>query len=674
MEWQTRTEIFTERDAEIAGAFGDLAAMSLTFVRNRDRLARSRHRYKKIIENMKSGVAVYKPVNNTKDFKFTGFNKKAEEITNSRYEDVIGKTLLELFPNMGEAPLFKALQEVYESGRDKKLEPFFYKDAVREGWRENYIYKLPTGEIVAIFDDVTDIIEYRKQLEERNSKLSEAYKRIEESEIYYRTLIENSTDVISMLDAEGTIIYESPSHQSVLGYDSGELMGKNAFDYVHPDDQKGLLAQFNGLLNRPDGIENLLFRYLNKSGEYRYLEGTGKNLLHMPELQGIVVNYYDVTEKKQTEAELEKLAKIESLGIVAGGIAHNFKNLMTAMSLSVELAKMKPHRVAHHLDKISKTIEQATALATKFQTFTKSDAPIMRSSDINKIIRDSSEMAITGSSIVIEYDLDPDLSDILIDDKQIHEVITNLILNAKHSMSKGGKITITTKQMVSDNLFAKDKSNDKYISIDIIDEGMGIPKSIIDKIFNPFFTTKENGHGLGLASALSIIEKHKGTIKVDSKVGIGTTFTILLPYNKSISGKSAVSSGNNGDHISTKILILDDNEEILENMKELSDEFDIDLVCANTPEKVRKIYSENPDDFNLVILDLTLRGYSVDGSDVLCDLKKINPEIKALVFSGHSNKPIVANYEKYGFVGRIDKPLVLPQFLNEIKRVLDKQD
>ena len=277
-------------------------------------------------------------------------------------------------------------------------------------------------------------------------------------------------------------------------------------------------------------------------------------------------------------------------------------------------------------------------------------------------------MALTGTSIVPKFELYNDIPKILLDAKRINEVLTNILLNASQAMPKGGNIYI--RSLINEG---KDQLlNGNSIQIDIEDTGIGIPSDKINEIFTPFFTTKEGGHGLGLATVYNIIKKHNGEIKVYSTPGNGTTFSIYLPLNVPEKDNILKDSKNFKFKNLVTILMLDDNREILENIEDLFLEYNISITGFSDPELLVEEYQNSLDSrkYDLVILDLTLIGYNVDGLDVLRQLRKIDHNVRALVFSGHFDKPVVSNYQDYGFVGRIDKPLVLEQFLAEIKKAI----
>jgi PAS domain S-box-containing protein len=394
------------------------------------------------------------------------------------------------------------------------------------------------------------------------------------------------------------------------------------------------------------------------------------SLLNINGEDKILLSIADNTERKKAERELHKIAKLESLGVLAGGIAHNFKNILTAMSLSLEIIKLKPNRMEEHLHKIAISISQATALVTKFQTYSKGGGPELRPTNLHEIIEDSADMVLSGSSTTVEFNFTSQIEKVMLDDKQMQEVFANLLINADQAMPRGGKIKISTwlDDIDSNNKFKL--SPGKYIHVDVVDEGMGIPSSHLEEIFTPFFTTKDKGQGLGLSSVFYIISKHNGHISVSSKIDEGTVFSIYLPYvpttekliQKDLQPEINLPEG----HL---IYLLDDDLEIIDNLNDLAESLDINLVTFSNPNDIINAFAQdnNSEKVSVVILDLTLKGFSLNGFDVLNELKKIKSDVKALVFSGHSTMPIVAQYRKYGFFGRIEKPFDLHQFLHALE-------
>ncbi len=510
-------------------------------------------------------------------------------------------------------------------------------------------------------------VEFRDITDQKN-----AAEALRESEQKLKNIINNTPMGIFLYELKQddslNFIDYNPTANKILGVDCKQFIGKTIGEAFPP------LAE----TDMPDHYKNVArtgepWYYEDVKYDDKIIKGFYEVYAFQTAQNYVAVMFVDVTDRKKSEAELQKISRLESLGILAGGIAHNFKNMLTAMSMSVELAKMKPERVIKHLDKIAKSIEQATALATKFQTFSKSDEPILSTTNINLTIKDSAEMALSGSRSDIQYDLDISIPPVLADEKQLNEVFTNLLINADQAMPRGGKVSVRTSMIQLGKSEIPKLKEGKYIRIEISDEGMGIPKSHLKEIFTPFFTTKEKGHGLGLASVFYIISKHRGRISVESKIDEGTKFTILLPMV--VSGESDTKKAAEFESFDrpVKILLLDDDESIIENMKEIAEDLELNMTCLSNPDKVMFNYINalNSESYELVILDMTLKGYDKDGLDVLNELRSYDPDVKALVFSGHSTKPVVANYKKFGFKGRLEKPFNMKQFIKEIKRVLD---
>jgi two-component system cell cycle sensor histidine kinase/response regulator CckA len=513
------------------------------------------------------------------------------------------------------------------------------------------------GKCVKIYGTFQDITSQKK-----------IEKALQESQLIFDAFLENSPVYVFFKDSEIRTLMLSKNFEKMLGMKVEDMLGKTMFDLFPGELAKSMVEDDKRILREARTLtiyEELNGKHYETTKFPIFIDGQPKILA------GFTI---DVTEKKKAEGELQKLAKLESLGILAGGIAHNFKNMLTAMTFSVELAKLKPERADHHLEKISKSIEQAAALATRFQTFSNSGKPILTPSDINQIITDSAEIAMSGSSVTMHFDLDASIPEVLIDDKQINEVFTNLYINADQAMPGGGNIYCRTKMVYLSNDEITNLSSGNYIRIEVEDEGVGIPESYFDEIFTPFFSTKQKGQGLGLSSVFYIIEKHKGGIFVESQIDKGTKFIIYLPANIQQSNDELDFSNDIEFVKNKKILFLDDDEQIIETINEFASEMGLRMNCVQNPDVAIEKYKEKSfsDPYDLVILDLTLKGYMMDGTDVLNKLLEINPNLVAFVFSGHSSKPVVANYEEFGFKGRLEKPFVKKQFFYEIKRVFSE--
>ena len=384
----------------------------------------------------------------------------------------------------------------------------------------------------------------------------------------------------------------------------------------------------------------------------------------------------DITEQKRAERQMARLEKLESLGILAGGIAHDFNNLLGGIFGSIELAKFKSspdHAVYPYLEMAHKELRRAIALTKQLLAFSKGGEPILESVDIKSVIQEVTKFHLSGSRIKAHFDIQEKLWNVNVDKGQISQVISNLIINAMQAMPDGGNLYIKLENIQ----FNKKKSNiplkGDFVKITIRDEGIGIPEKHLDKIFDPYFSTKQTGSGLGLSIVYGIIEKHKGYITVDSKLGAGTIFHIYLPASGEASSKPKrievpKQLDNNGQL--KRALIMDDEESIrhiLGDMLKLCG-YQVDLATngKETIEKYR-LAKEKGKPFDVVIMDLTIPG-EMGGKEAIKEILMIDPKAKVIVMSGYSDDPILAQYTKYGFKGRLIKPFTI----EDLQRELDK--
>jgi CheY-like chemotaxis protein len=282
-------------------------------------------------------------------------------------------------------------------------------------------------------------------------------------------------------------------------------------------------------------------------------------------------------------------------------------------------------------------------------------------------------MALSGTNTSFTLDLPTDLKNIEGDWRQLNEVLTNIFLNASDSMPDGGRIHISGENFINSEEFFPNMKEGNYIKLSVCDHGTGIDKSIIDNIFDPFFSTKDKNRGLGLSSAHYIIQKHLGLITVESEPGKGSIFSIYLPStDKPLSKSSYADILPEKPKIQNRILFMDDEELLRENMQDIGSLLDYEVVCACNGNEAVSLYQRelsNGRRFDAVILDLTVQG-GMQGDEAIKELLKIDPEVKAIVFSGHSTKPIVSHYRDYGFKGRLDKPVTIESLVRTLNEVI----
>nr|HPI91163.1 ATP-binding protein [Spirochaetota bacterium] len=356
--------------------------------------------------------------------------------------------------------------------------------------------------------------------------------------------------------------------------------------------------------------------------------------------------------------------------VLAGGIAHDFNNLLTSILGNVSMARSLGSlegRIAELFDKIEQAVKRSISLTHQLLTFSKGGEPIKKTVYLPDVIKESATLILSGSKVKPEYDIDNGLYQVYADQGQISQVFNNIIINAMQAMPAGGFLTIKARN-VDDIQDIAPLPGGKYIAVSFSDQGIGIHRDNLNRIFDPYFTTKQGGTGLGLASSYSIIKKHNGYLDVSSTVGTGSTFSVYLPASDAgeidREPESSERPGGTG-----RILVLDDEEIILDvavsMLKYLGYTPD---TAADGREAIRKYTGglEQGEPYDAVIMDLTIPG-GMGGREALVELLKIDPAVTAIVSSGYSEDPVMARYEKYGFTGILLKPYKL----QDISAILD---
>ncbi|OQX09740.1 MAG: hypothetical protein BWK76_21790 [Desulfobulbaceae bacterium A2] len=396
---------------------------------------------------------------------------------------------------------------------------------------------------------------------------------------------------------------------------------------------------------------------------------------------GVVLVFRDVTDQVRVEQERLKLKKLESVGVLAGGISHDFNNILAAILGNLSLAQLDP-RIGEETRSLLHAAEKASLrardLTQQLLTFSKGGEPIKQTASIAEIIRESATFVLHGSSVACRWVIPDDLWLVDIDRGQMSQVIQNIILNAKHAMPQGGEIEVVCENVV-DAVVPVEASTmlGRAVRISIRDTGIGIPPSLLDKIFDPYFTTKQEGSGLGLAITHSIIAKHGGHILVRSAPGQGTTFTILLSASpaecEAGKGDVEVSPAGPGN---ARILLMDDDEMVRDISAAMLRHQGYEVVLAQDGREALALYRQYRHDdrpVDLVVMDLTIPG-GMGGKETVREMLALDPAARVVVSSGYSNDPIMADYRQYGFVAAVAKPFQMQEFLGVIRQVLALAD
>ena len=616
-----------------------------------------------IVQNIQVGLHIYhlEDVNNDKTLMMVAANQAAEKLTGVSTKDIVGKTLDENFPGLRVKGIPQKYAEVVRSGKQIELADVYYGDErVIEGWFSVKAFSLPNNHIGAAFENIT---------EQKKSEIA-----LIESEEKYRRLFNEMLDGFALheiiCDEKGKpidylFLEVNPAFEKLTGLKAEDIINKTVRQ-VLPSIESYWIENYGkvALTGKPIHFENYS-QELN-----RYYEVTSFS----PKKGQFATIFVDITERKQLEEERIKTEKLESIGILAGGIAHDFNNILAVILGNVSLAKISlddKNEVVELLTETEKASVRATKLTQQLLTFAKGGAPVKETTELKELIRETTQFSLRGSNIQYRTSISPDLWIAEVDKGQISQVIGNLVINAQQAMPEGGTINIKAENVnvTSEDNFPLKEGN--YIKISIEDKGHGIPEEQLTKIFDPYFTTKQKGSGLGLATTYSIIKRHGGYITVESELGVGTTFHIYLPASsKQLERKEVVKEDT--AVMTGKILVMDDEEIVRTFVTKILKTFGNKVEVASDGAKVIKLYKKAMDSgepYDVVIMDLTIPG-GMGGKEAIQKLLEIDPDVKAVVSSGYSNNPVISNCEKYGFKGFLPKPYKLAELREVLNIVL----
>jgi PAS domain S-box-containing protein len=489
-------------------------------------------------------------------------------------------------------------------------------------------------------------------------------------------------DGVIATDTEGRIVLINRVAEKLTGWKQEEAIGKDlseVFQIVNPSSHERKENLFtnvsktghayelegNTALMARDGSECMI---ANSSAPIYDKEG---------KIIGGVVVFRDMTEELKRDEEILKSSKLESIALLAGGIAHDFNNILTAIMGNVSLAKrfIGPGNQAYQrLNETEVATLRARDLTQQLLTFASGGAPIKKTASLDGLLQESVNFALTGSSVRAKMSLQDNLWLTDIDAGQINQVVHNLVLNARQALPLGGTIEISAENVSLEQETVIQGAHlvaGRYVKLAIKDSGVGISEEHLQKIFDPYFTTKQKGSGLGLATSYSIVKNHSGYIFVESQLGVGTSFTIYLPASDKTFVKT---SAPNLTPLSGKgkILIMDD-EMVLRNMLgDMLNYLGYEVETSKNGNEALEIYEKaltigKP--FDAVILDLTIPG-AMGGKEATQRLHEIDPKVRCIVSSGYSNDPVMAEYEKHGFVAVIAKPYHIAQLSEVLNSVI----
>lgn len=520
------------------------------------------------------------------------------------------------------------------------------------------------GEIVRLqgtFQDISD----RRQAEQE----------LLESETRYRDIFENNNAIKLVIDPATTRIVEANSAaMRFYGYSADEMSRMSISDLNIADEETlgDALCQAHN-----DQLQEFEFQHRLSSGEIRDVKvHTGTIRIKQKTFVHSII--FDITERKRAQEAVTQMQQLESLGTLAGGIAHDFNNVMTAVFGNILCVKemLHPsHPTYSFLHGAENAVERARALSQKLLTFAKGGVPICESVSLAELVTEVVKFDLSGSNVRAEFCFDEGLQDVHVDRAQLQQVFSNLSMNADQAMPDGGVLKIHAKNLtVAADQYPELKAGE-YVRVTVEDDGVGIRRKDLNRIFDPYFSTKATGHGLGLATCYSIIKKNGGRIEAQSQFGKRTQFSVFLPAATQQKNVSPGIPENESSELVTgvRILLLDDEQIILDVVATILERHGaIVAKCVSTTEAIR-LYIDSMNTqakFDIVILDLTIPGEH-GGKDAVRKLRSIDPDVRAICSSGYADDPVIARYADYGFQGALAKPYKTKELRQVINSVLE---
>jgi two-component system, cell cycle sensor histidine kinase and response regulator CckA len=567
------------------------------------------------------------------------------------------------------------------------LEPpdqkFFRKQAQQYGFEEEkYLEALSKISIISErdlknrLDYLCGFAEFLGNIGLREFELDRAEAALRGSEEKYRTILESMEEGYYEVDLAGNFTYLNDAMCKIRGFSREELMEMNSRESMTEETAKEVFKAFSDVYTTGKSAKNIEWETIRKDGTIRIVE-TSASLIKDAEgepkgFRGVV---RDISEKRRLETQLQYARKMESIGTLAGGIAHNFNNLLMGIMgyASLMLSETSPDHPNHkRLRNIEKQAKSGSRLTSQLLGYAREGSYDVKPINLNQLVKETSDtFGMTKKEITVHQELSEKLNGIKADQGQIEQVLLNLYVNASEAMPGGGDLFLKTINIADKNITGKPykaKPGD-YVMLTIEDTGVGMDKKTRERIFDPFFTTKglAIGAGLGMASAYGIIKAHNGYIDADSKIGQGTTFNIYLPaIEKPVKEKQMLSDGlfkGKGT-----VLLVDDEEIVLESGQEMLEYLGYVVLLAGNGKQAVELYKKNRDRIDMILLDMVMP--VMGGGEAFDRIKEINTNVKVLLSSGYSLEGEAKEILKRGCDAFIQKPFNLREFSQKIREIL----
>ncbi|MFZ5518321.1 MAG: PAS domain S-box protein [Candidatus Zhuqueibacterota bacterium] len=651
------SQTYTERDKELLLAIGNQAAVAIDRKLGEEALRESEERFRALFETARDIIFI-----KNQQLQYVSINPATASFFKMDPVSSVGSTDREIFGDevarfsetIERRVLDGDIVEIEQAGPINGSEKIFH--VIRAPMRNSH------GDIIGLFGiarDITELKLSRTILAEEKERLAVTLRSI--------------ADGVITTDVHGRVLLINKVAEGLTGWSQKEAEGKKisaVFHFVDRRNKPPRKLPVDRVLQtgRVFSIENNTTLVARDGSEKMIAQSWAPIKDEQNKVVGAVLVFRDITERRKIELELQKANKLESVGMLAGGIAHDFNNILTAILGNVTLAKLDvPERseIFEILSEVEKASMRAKDLTQQLLTFSIGGAPIRKTATINELIKESTAFALRGSNVRFEFNIPDDLWTVEVDIGQMNQVIQNLVINADQAMPEGGLIKIhcrNVKLPSDETINGQSRARGNFVKISIQDQGHGIPSEHLARVFDPYFTTKQKGSGLGLATVYSIIRKHEGYIAVESTLGKGATFHLYLPASEKkatpkISHEKLLVTGKGS------VLVMDD-EEIIRNsfarmIRMLGYQIRTVADGAEMIEEYRRA-QKSGQRYDAVIMDLTVPG-GMGGKEAIQHLKQIDPDVKGIVSSGYSNAPVLSSYEDYGFCGFLTKPFKIEE-------------
>lgn len=497
----------------------------------------------------------------------------------------------------------------------------------------------------SIIHDITDRKQAERNIELANKLLSE--------------IVENLPIPIFLKDAMNLrFVLFNRAGEELLGYSKSDLLGKTDYDFFTKEEADFFTRKDREVLEKKEVLDIPEERITTRNKGLRLLHTKKIPILdENGEPQYLMGISEDITDKKRMEAELLNSQKMESIGVLAGGIAHDFNNMLTGITANLSLLLSKNPEESEIINDALSAAHAAQSLTAQLLSFSKGGKPVKKEVCLERLLREIFSLSLSGSDAGRETDIPDTLWSVECDETQIKQAIGNLLINAIQAMPAGGKVILKASNFDAIDPPSPMLPCGKYVRITISDTGIGIPEEHLSRIFDPYFTTKTKGHGLGLSMVWNVVRNHNGYIEVESKLGIGSTFTIFLPST----GRCLKELSTAEPHLkkgSGHILILEDDLIIQKALKRTLEKLGYSCKIATDGKNALDLFEKeksagNP--FDVALLDLTIPG-GMGGQETGIELRKRDPSLVIIISSGYSEKPVMADFKKEGFNAVLPKP------------------